>query len=138
MRQTPLTGVGKGIREMDPDHKETLNTGRTAVGPAVRNLTTDDARARRAETQPPSPKHPDGLRPSMGEADEPVDLSNIGADDTVSLYLKEVGGVPLLTARQEVEFATQMEEAEKARRRLNSSPPLPEEERDLLLSLIHI
>jgi RNA polymerase primary sigma factor len=117
---------------MDPDHSETLNTGRTAVGPAVRELVTDEDNSRRAEAHGPSPKHGDDLRPSTGEADDPVDLSNIGADDTVSLYLKEVGSVPLLTARQEVEFAMQMEEGQKARRRLNSAQPLSEEERDLL------
>ena len=113
---------------MDPDQREALNTCRTAV----REFATDEEKSPRAEDRHPSPQHRDGSDRSMTEADEPVDLSNIGADDTVSLYLKEVGSVPLLTARQEVELAMQMEEGQKARRRLNSARSLSGEERDLL------
>ena len=113
---------------MDPDHREALSTGRTAV----REIATDEERSPRAEAHHPSPEHRHASAPPMTEADAPVDLTNIGADDTVSLYLKEVGSVPLLTARQEVELAMEVEEAQKARRRLSTSQPLSEEERDLL------
>jgi RNA polymerase primary sigma factor len=37
------------------------------------------------------------------------DLSGIDSDDTVSLYLREVGNIPLLTAEQEVDLAKRIE-----------------------------
>lgn len=42
------------------------------------------------------------------------DLTGIDSDDTVSLYLREVGSVPLLNAEQEVELASQFEEGREA------------------------
>jgi|YNPBryantNP2012_1023418.scaffolds.fasta_scaffold05304_4 RNA polymerase primary sigma factor len=49
---------------------------------------------------------------------EDFDLSAIGIDDTVSLYLKEISRIPLLTAEQEVEYARGMEMGRRARYRL--------------------
>jgi len=53
--------------------------------------------------------------------DEPVhlkhhifDLSGIDSDDTVSLYLREVGNIPLLTADQEVDLAQRIERGKEA------------------------
>ena len=54
-------------------------------------------------------------------AEEPVDnndLSHIDADDSVGLYLKEVGRVPLLTAPEEVSLAKRIERGRKARENL--------------------
>ncbi len=50
---------------------------------------------------------------------EDFDLSAIGIDDTVSLYLKEISRIPLLTAEQEVEYAREMEGGKRSRYRLN-------------------
>lgn len=60
-------------------------------------------------------------------AQEDLDLSAIGIDDTVSLYLKEISRIPLLTAAQEVEYARGMEMGKRARYRLNKNHVSPAE-----------
>ncbi|MCD6518583.1 MAG: sigma-70 family RNA polymerase sigma factor [Anaerolineae bacterium] len=63
-------------------------------------------------------------------------LSEISSDDTISLYLKEMAQVPLLTAEEEVELARQYEEGRKARERLEKNGHLSEEERERLERLV--
>ncbi len=58
---------------------------------------------------------------------EEFDLSAIGIDDTVSLYLKEISRIPLLNAAQEVEYARGMEIGKRAHYRLNKDHLAPNE-----------
>ncbi|MCL4505364.1 MAG: sigma-70 family RNA polymerase sigma factor [Chloroflexi bacterium] len=52
-------------------------------------------------------------------------LEAIEADDTVGLYLKEIGRVPLLTAPQEVDLAQRMERGREARESLSPEKDAP-------------
>jgi RNA polymerase primary sigma factor len=51
--------------------------------------------------------------------EEDFDLSQIEIDDSISLYLKEIGRVPLLTAEEEVDLAKRMERGRDSRKKLN-------------------
>ncbi len=67
---------------------------------------------------------------------ESVDLDGISIDDTVSLYLKQMGQVSLLTAAEEVMLAKQIEEGEQARARLKRCPNLSPEQCEKLKEVI--
>jgi len=49
---------------------------------------------------------------------DPFDLSAIAADDTISLYLKEMARVPLLTSDEETVLAKRLEKGRKATKKL--------------------
>jgi len=78
----------------------------------------------------------ESIEEAFRTAEQPVDLSKVGADDAVSLYMREVGGIPLLSAQQEVDLAVLMEQARAARKRLKSGKPLSNEQRGLLRSRV--
>ena len=60
-------------------------------------------------------------------------LANIDTDDTIGLYLKEVGRVPLLTADQEVDLAQRIERGRLAREELARGNVSPLRRKDLQL-----
>ncbi|MEN6478682.1 MAG: sigma-70 family RNA polymerase sigma factor [Anaerolineales bacterium] len=72
---------------------------------------------------------------SVKEVVPEVPLSEIASDDTISLYLKEMARVPLLTAEEEVTLAREYEEGRIAQQRLKTDATLTEDERDELYKI---
>lgn len=87
----------------------------------------------------PAPDAEEPMDDALIEAEiEPIpaaQLSEIASDDTISLYLKEMARVPLLTAEQEVTLARQFEQGRKARLRM-SAGKLSEDDKDVLANII--
>jgi len=65
-----------------------------------------------------------------------LDLSEISTDDTISLYLKEMARVPLLTAEQEVSLSKALEKGLEAQQQLDSDGDLDEDTRNELERLV--
>ena len=78
----------------------------------------------------------EGGKGSSSGSDAPekdaFDLSQIEIDDSISLYLKEIGRVPLLTAQEEVDLAMRMEKGRDARQILSEGIDDWEEREQLL------
>ncbi|MCE5259221.1 MAG: sigma-70 family RNA polymerase sigma factor [Chloroflexi bacterium] len=75
---------------------------------------------------------------SESELDKRFDLSEISSDDTISLYLKEMARVPLLTAKQEVTLARQFEEGQLAKKEYVTNKNLTEDDKDRLSQVIEL
>jgi len=62
-----------------------------------------------------------------GDGGSDLDLSGIAADDTISLYFKEMSQIPLLTREEEVELARRVEQGQDARYQLAGNGHDPQE-----------
>jgi RNA polymerase primary sigma factor len=62
-------------------------------------------------------------------------LANVDADDSVGLYLKEVGRVPLLTAEEEVSLSKRIERGRMAREELARGPVSDKRRAELRLAI---
>ncbi len=71
------------------------------------------------------------LETETEEQEQPVSLKGVDSDDVISLYMREVGGIPLLSAEEEKELALAFRRGKAAKRRLASGNPTADEREKL-------
>ncbi len=112
--------------EKDPEQREEILAALTDAGIPV--VASED------DVADPMGDHDDEDDDDLDSARDNL-LEAVESDDTVGLYLKEIGRVPLLTALQEVDLAQRMERSRDARENL-AVGKVSQKEREWLEQLI--
>jgi len=84
------------------------------------------------EAEEPREEEEEKVTPTAAESP----LSDIASDDTISLYLKEMARVPLLTAEEEVTLSRQYEQGRNAQLKMSKDGNLSEDDKDHLFTLV--
>ena len=83
------------------------------------------------ETGAPEEDAAEASGPAAATTDQQAYFDTVATDDTIGLYFKEIGRVPLLTAEQEVTLAKRMEAGQIAQEKLDTDDLDPQERTEL-------